>query len=98
MQLSIYLVLLIAGLLGTFIVFRLALTRSTESAVNFVLVLSASTMVILGVVAMSSFEIVTVLDDGTEVQHSYPALAVLAVVGAAANGFALFKAGVETLS
>jgi len=98
MQLSIYLVLLIAGLVGTFVVFRVALTRSSDPAINFVLVLSASTMIILGIVAMSSFEIVTVLDDGSQVEHSYPALAVLAAVGAIANGFALFKAGVETLA
>ncbi len=98
MQLGIYLVLLIAGLIGTFLTFRIAMSRSSQSAVHFVLVLSASTMVILAIVSMASFEVVTVTNDGSEISHSYPALAVLAAVGALANGFALFKSGVETLA
>ena len=96
MRLPIWLLLFAAALVSTFVVIKVGTERSDAQAATLVFVLGAAGAVVWGIVSMSAFELVS-LDGGTEHTYSYPSLAVLAVIGAGINLFAMAKAAIETI-
>ena len=96
MQLGIFLVLLVAALVGTGIALRLATTVTTDSGVAYAVGLSAATTVLWLLVTVSAFNITTA-SGGTEFQHSYPSLAVIGVLGVGVSIVVLGKGSIELL-
>lgn len=99
MILSLYLVLIVIGAIGTALVIA-AGTKGNLGGIRIDrrtgIVVSAIVFVLWGLVAVSSFEIV-VFSGGTSETVSYPEVAWLAVVGAAASLFSLFQAAIEEI-
>ena len=97
MIVSVYIVLLIIGAIGTAFVIA-AGTRGNLGGITVDrrtgIVVSAFVFVLWGLVAISSFEIV-VYSGGTSSTVSYPEVAWLAVVGASVSLFSLFQATIE---
>ncbi|WP_435551957.1 hypothetical protein [Natrinema sp. CGMCC1.2065] len=99
MILSLYLVLLVIGAVGTALVIA-AGTKGTIGGIRVDrrtgIVISAFIFVLWGLVAVSSFEIV-VYSGGTSETVSYPQVAWVAVVGGATALLSMFQAAIEEI-
>lgn len=91
MRLPIYLVLFVGALLVTAVTIWLGTNRS-EARTG--VVVSAGALGLCGLVAMTSFNVVTV-SGGQEFAYSYPSLAFVAGIAGAVNVVALFKGAIE---
>lgn len=99
MILSLFLVLIVIGAVGT----ALVIAAGTKGSLGGIrvdrrtgIVVSAFVFVLWGLVAVSAFEI-TVYSGGTAATVSYPEVAWLAAVGAAAALFVMFQAAIEEI-
>lgn len=96
MRLPIFLVLLVAALVGTAVALRLATTTSRRANVEFATGLSAGTALVWLLVTIAAFNVVTV-SGGTQFTNSYPALGVVGVLGVGVSVLILAKGSIELL-
>lgn len=96
---SIYVVLLLTAIVGTAFVIRVGAegdVGGVELSMRTGIVASAAVLVLWGLVAINSFEIVT-YSNGTEFANSYPQLAWIAVAGGAIALYSMLQATLEEI-
>jgi len=96
MRLPIFVVLLVAGLIGSALALRLATRTSDRQGVMFATGLAGGTAAVWGLVTIASFNIVS-YSGGSTLTDSYPSLATLGVVGVGVSLLILFKGSAELL-
>lgn len=96
MDLLLFALLFAAALSGTAIMLRVAMTRSSQSAVQFATVISGGVALLWLLITVSAFELTTV-SGGSEFSYSYPSLSAVGVIGVGLSLLVLYKGAVESL-
>lgn len=97
MQLTIFAIVLVAGLVASAISLRLAMTRSTPNAVQFATVTGAASGIMWLLVTVGAFNVETI-SNGSTITRAYPSLGVVGVLGVGLSVLVVYKGSIEALS